>query len=231
MVGRSDLSVLGERGWLSVTAPDFCRSVLEKVSLRKFSAGEAIFRAGDPPGGLWGLVDGAVQIELQGRVHVSKLVHVATPGFWFGEGPVILTSPRRVTVYTTRQSTLASLSLHDCRHLLESDTASWRWIALLSALSRDLSLEAAADLLERDPRRRVVATLLRLSGHRVGTYLPSLPVPVTTSQQELARMANLSRTVVNEILRDLEKQRLIRVHYRRMEVVDEAGLKQLLVDD
>jgi hypothetical protein len=44
-----------ERGWLSLTPPEFCRGVLEKVSLRKFVGGQAIFHAGDPPGGLWGL--------------------------------------------------------------------------------------------------------------------------------------------------------------------------------
>jgi CRP/FNR family cyclic AMP-dependent transcriptional regulator len=228
---RSELTVLRERGWLSLTAADFCRGVLERVSLRKFSAGKTIIRAGDPPGGLWGLVDGAVQIELRSPQRTPRLAHFGSPGYWFGEGPLILKSPRRITVYTTRPSTLVSLSLSDCRDLLESDPASWRWIALLAVLSSDVAIEATAGLLVNDPRQRVAGILLRLSGHRPGSFLPPSPVPITTSQQELGRIANLSRTVVSAILREFEKKRLIRIDYRRMEILNKAGIERLLVDD
>ena len=231
MVAKSELAVLRELGWLSLTAADFCQAVLERLSLRRFSAGQAIFRAGDSPGGLWGLVDGTVQVDLLGPQRTPNLAHFGSPGYWFGEGPLIFKSPRRITVYANRPSTLASLSLSDCRDLLESDPASWRWIALLAALSSDLAIDAVAGLLVQDPRQRVVGILLRLSGHRLGSLLPPAPVPITTSQQELARIANLSRTVVSGILRELEKERLVRLHYRRMEVLDKAGLERLLADD
>ena len=73
--------------------------------------------------------------------------------------------------------------------------------------------------------------LLRLSGHRLGSFLPPSPGPITAIQQELGRIANLSRTVASGILREFEKKRLIRIDYRRTEVLDKAGLERLFVDD
>jgi CRP-like cAMP-binding protein len=219
---------LGGHGWLSVTSADFRNAVLDRLTIRKLGTGDAVYRAGDREGGLWGIIEGGVQFELLGPQLAPGLAHVATPGFWFGEASLIGNEPRRNDVCATEPSIFAALSLADGRALLDEDPARWRWIAVLANMNRDLAMGVAADLLLHDPRQRVIATLLRLSGWRTGLHLTPNPGPLHLSQQHLGQIANLSRTVVSAALRDLERQGLIAIGYRSLEVVDGKSLKAML---
>jgi CRP-like cAMP-binding protein len=220
--------VLSEHGWLTLTPPDFQQAVFDRLTIRKLIAGEAVYRAGDREGGLWAIVEGGVQFELPGPQLTPGLSHVAIPGFWFGEGPLIGKVARQNNAYAAQASVFGTISLADCRAILDEDPARWQWIALLANMNRDLAMGVAGDLLLQNPRLRIIATLLRLSGWRTGPNLTPNPGPVHLSQQQLGQIANLSRTVVSGTLRDLEQRGLIGIGYRSLEVLDGEGLKAML---
>lgn len=220
--------MLSEHGWLALTASGFRQAVLDRLTPRKLAAGDSIYRSGDREGGLWAVIEGGVQFEISGPQLVPGLAHVAIPGFWFGEAPLIGREPRRHDAYAAEPSLFATISLGDCRSILEDDPTGWQWIALLASMNRDLAMGMAADLLLQDPRRRVIATLLRLTGWRTGLCLMPNPGPVQLSQQQLGQIANLSRTVVSATLRDLEDHGLVAIGYRSLEVLDGEALKAML---
>jgi CRP-like cAMP-binding protein len=220
--------VLSESGWLSRTPIEFRSAVLERISLHEFGRGEPIYRSGDPPGGLWAIVDGTVEIEIPGPENAPSFAHFATPGFWLGEGALIRASPRRVGVVATGRCTMAYLSLTDCRRLLEEDPSRWHWIALLSTMNLDLALRLAADLLLREPEKRTAAMILRLAGLRNGAFLPPTPSPIRLSQEKLGMLVNLSRNAIGPIIHDFTEKGLIEVRYRVISVRDEAGLLSIL---
>lgn len=219
---------LNDHGWLTLTPSDFRQAVFERLTIRKLDAGEAIYRAGDREGGLWAIIEGGVQFEIPGPQLAPSLSIVAVPGFWFGEAPLISKAARQVNAYAAHASIFATISLADCRAILDEDPARWQWIALLANINRDVAMGLAADLLLHEPRQRVVAALLRLSGWRTGRHLTPCPGPVHLSQHQLGQIANLSRTVVSAILQDLERRGLIAVGYRSLEVQDGDGLTALL---
>jgi CRP-like cAMP-binding protein len=219
---------LSDHGWLSITSPDFRDAVLDRLTIRKLAAGDALYRAGDREGSLWGIIEGGVRFEMPGPQLAPGLNHVAIPGFWFGEGPLIGKTDRLSDAYAAEASVFVTISLPDCRAILDEDPARWQWIALLSNLNRDLALGMIADLLLQNPRQRIIATLLRLSGWRTGPYLTPNPGPLHLTQQQLGQIANLSRTVVSATLRDLEQHGLISIGYRSLEVVDGEGLRGML---
>ena len=142
---------LANHGWLSFTPPGFQKNVLARIQTREFRKGEAVYRAGDPPGGLWVVLSGAVELELPPPDDAPHFVHLAAPGFWFGEWPLIWDKPRRLTVIATGPSTLATLPLAECRAMLEAEPAAWRWVALLSTMSSDLAAGIVSDLLVARP--------------------------------------------------------------------------------
>ena len=228
MTNISGLEVLARRGWLSLVDEEFRDAVLRRAVLRKFRSGETIYRFGDPPGGLWAIVDGAVRIEVPSTRLVPGMDHFADPGYWFGEATLIYETPRRVGVITTRSSTLAGLPLADCTALLTEKPSRWRWIALLSTINLDVMIALASDLLLDDPRDRIIATLLRLAGFRHGMFMPPSPIAVTLSQDRLAQIANLSRTVVSEVLLSLQAQGIVDIGYRSVSVIDAKELAALL---
>lgn len=225
---RPRFPILNDHGWLALTSSDFRQAVVDRLSTRKLGAGEAIYRAGDREGGLWAIVEGGVQFEIPGPQLAASLAHVAIPGFWFGEALLIGRAARQIDAYAAHSSVFATISLADCRAILEEDPARWQWIALLANMNRDLAMGLAADLLLQEPRQRIIAGLLRLSGWRTGPHLMPNPGPVHLSQQQLGQIANLSRTVVSGILQDLERRGLIAIGYRTLEVLDGDGLKSLL---
>jgi CRP-like cAMP-binding protein len=229
MIAKSLVTqVLSETGWLSLTPIEFRSAVLERVTLHKFDPGETVYRIGDPPGGLWAVVDGTVEIEIPGPESAPTFARFATPGIWLGEGALIRASRRRAGIIATCPCMMAYLSLADCRRLLEEDPSRWRWIALLSTMNLDLALQLAADLLLREPEKRTAAMILRLAGLRNGPFLRSTPSPIRLSQEKLGLLVNLSRTAIGPIIHDFMEKGWIEVHYREISVRDEAGLLSVL---
>ena len=219
---------LRDQGWLALTSADFRQAVLERLTLRKFAAGEAVYRMGDEEGGLWAIVEGGVQFEIPGPQLAPGLAYVAIPGFWFGETPLIRKTVRPLDAIASQPSVFAAMSLADCRSVLDEDPSRWHWIALLANLNSDLALGLTADLLLQDPQQRIIAALLRLAGWRTGKHFVANPGPIHLTQQQLGRIANLSRTAASGILRDLERRGLIVMGYRSLEVLDGDGLRALL---
>lgn len=228
LAARPRFSALNDHGWLALTPSDFRQAVFDRLTIRKLAAGEALYRAGDREGGLWAIIEGGVQFEIPGPQLAPCLALVAIPGFWFGEAPLISKAARRTNAHAAHASVFATISLADCRAILDEDPARWQWIALLASMNRDLAMGLAADLLLHEPRQRIIATLLRLSGWRTGPHLTPNPGPLQLSQQQLGQIANLSRTVVSGILGDLERRGMIAVGYRMLEVLDGEGLKAML---
>jgi CRP-like cAMP-binding protein len=216
--------LLAHHGWLSFTPPDFRKRVLERIRLREFPRDTAVFRAGDPPGGPWVILDGAAKIEMPLPGTAPHFVHLAASGFWFGEAPLIVGNPRVVTVIVVQPSTLATLPLEDCHAILKADPAAWRWVALLSAMTTDLSLGVAVDSLLRDPAQRTAALLLRLAGVRSVFFPSKVALPIHLSQERLGQLVNLSRNSVTPILRDFVERGLVEVGYGVIRIVDAAGL-------
>jgi CRP/FNR family transcriptional regulator, cyclic AMP receptor protein len=219
---------LADRGWLSFTPPAFRKNVLARIQVREFRKGEAIYRAGDPPGGLWVVVKGSIELELPPPETAPHLVHLAATGFWFGEWPLIWDKPRRLTVIATRPSTLATLPLTECQAILKADPAAWRWIALLSTMTSDLSAGIIADLMLRDPIKRTAAVLLRVSGVRSNVFASTEPSPVYLSQERLGHLVNLSRNSIIPILRDFVRLGFIEVKYGAILINDVKALSSTI---
>ena len=219
---------LAANGWLSVTAPSFRESVLDRISLRELADGEAAYRAGDPQGGLWAVVEGAVEIEIPPFGAAPQLVHVALPGFWVGEAPLVHDQVRKVSLVAAASATLATVPLADCRAMLAAEPAGWRWVAVLTYLNSELAIGILADQLLRDPKLRAAAFLLRLGGLRGPLTAPRLPLPIRITQEKLGRMINLSRNPIHRVLREFEERGWIRLAYGEVAVLDAAGLTSLL---
>lgn len=224
-------SFLAEHGWLSLTAPEFRAAVFARIQQRDFDKGEFTYRAGDIGGGLWAIVEGAIEMESATPGAGPHLMHFGVPGMWFGEGPLIFGVPRVVSVKASRASTLVTLPLADCHAILTADPASWRWVAMLSAMTTELAAGVVADLLLRDPAKRTAALLLRLSGVRSSVFRSTRPAAIYLSQEKLAQLVNLSRNSIIPVLKDFVRARHIEISYGSIRVLDIAGLTETIARD
>lgn len=87
---------------------------------------------------------------------------------------------------------------------------------------------AVGDLLIQDPRRRLIAVLLRLVDCRRQDSPLGLPIRLCMTQLQLAQCANMSRQLVGPLLQELEGLGDIVVGYREVTVQRTSAMRQLL---
>jgi CRP/FNR family cyclic AMP-dependent transcriptional regulator len=222
--------IVVHRGWLSQTPQMFQRAVLDKCYLQEFKEGTTIYTAGDPPGGMFGLVTGDLGVSIAPGERGPYLAHVFRPGAWFGETPAFSGQSRRIGVVATRDTELLHLPLQGIHEIVSRDPEAWRFFALIAIGHLDMIIGGCVDLMIRDHVRRFIAVLLRLGGCRLATRPGSVPIEVDVNQEDLAAMANMIRTTAGTILRKLEGAGHIELSYRRIRILAPDSLRAMLVE-
>lgn len=218
-----EFRILREIGWLTETPRAFRDAVLGRCIPKRFARGESVYRAGDPPGGLYGLIEGGIAVELAPEESEPYLGTFVRPGFWIGEAGVQARLPRAVGIRATRDSLLAHLPLAQWDLIVQADPGAWRWLGQLILRNELLALGIADALMVRRAPARVAAILSVLA--RQELVAPGGPVDLAVSQDDLARITNLSRSSVGRILAGFEADGLIAGGYRQVRVLDLAGLR------
>ncbi len=130
----------------------------------------------------------------------------------------------------TRDTILLNLPLHAIHEIVGKDPGAWRLFALATMHHLDVAIGACDDMRIRDPVKRCIAVLLRLAGHR----LPSQTNPpyheIDLSQEHIAHLANVARTTINAVLRDLETGGKLKRSYRRIRILAPAEMRAMLRD-
>ena len=215
---------LAEHGWLKLVPENFREAILTKSFVRTYDRGEQFYRIDDPSGGMFGLASGGVALEVAPGSRAPYVGHFMLPGTWLGQAAVITRQPRRVGVIATRPSTVLVLPTSEFLAIAAGNPEAWRWLALLTVLHNDLAVSVSDDLMIRDPQIRATAILLRLAGCRGGHLDLPEPSEIDLSQEQLARLTNLSRTTLGEMLRQYEEAGWISQSYRRLTVLAPENL-------
>lgn len=214
--------------WLAQTDPAIRRAFLDACTLRHFADGEMIYGFEQEQNCIWGVVSGAIRLFVAMSEQDPKLSHCAGPGFWFGAAPVITGGNRSMQVMAAGNVKLCSIDRSVVVNMAEKNPDVWRSVATLSIINQMIAIGTAEDLMMRAPRKRLVATLLRMAGWRHGFQggLPMTTVPIT--QLELAEASSLSRSSAAVILKDLGGRGLVKADYRSIVILDASALKELL---
>jgi CRP-like cAMP-binding protein len=217
-------------GWLAQADPALRKALLEAGRIHRFGDCATIYTFDQDQICLWGVVSGLIRISVTMNEQEPKLAHCAGPGFWFGEVPVITGRTRAVQAVASGETRLCAIDRTEIVAMARRDSEVWRLVATLSVLNELVAIGAGEDLMIRDPRKRLVAVLLRLSGRR-NAFQGTAPIPtVPVTQAELAEASTLSRSSASVVLKDLAQRGMIRTDYRSIAILDPKALEGLLVD-
>jgi CRP-like cAMP-binding protein len=210
--------------WFSHLPDDFQRSLLAAARLRTLAAGQLLFKRGDPPCGLYAVLDGAVRISAvnaQGKEAVLSLVE--TP-YWFGEICLFDGLPRTHDALAMGPCTLLQVPQAAMLALLERQPVYWREVALLMSHKLRLSLINIEQMSLMPASARLAHRLLMIAeGYgEIEQVRRVLQLP----QEDLAAMLGLSRQTINSLLKNLEQQGIIGLSYGAIEVLDLPGLRR-----
>lgn len=215
----SDRHVLRKQGWLSRTSSEFQDAVLERCDLLKLGPGTPVFLAGDETGGMFGIVDGWVELHLPASEGAATLTHIAGAGAWFGDLAALRGHSRRFSLVTRTNVRLLRLSRSEMQRLCDDVPRRWRYVADLVADNLSLAIDVVEALRRRDVVERMALTLLAVADDAGD---------LSVTQSDLAELACLSRGTVNGALAALEERGLVKRRYREVELRSLDGLAKLV---
>lgn len=217
--------VLKQRGWFSRTPPEFQAALLTHCNWDTFAAGETLIWGGDREGGIFGLAEGSTSVSAADGAADVAPIHIVRPPFWFGLNPLVAGQARNVTVTARSECLVAHVSQHALAAIMSEHPEYWRLTGQLLVDTVAIAVQAVADLMLRDKRRRCIAVLLRVADCRnSGDDAAEADI----GQEELAAMANLSRQTVGPILHDLARSGLITLGYRSIVLQDPSALRAIV---
>jgi CRP/FNR family transcriptional regulator, cyclic AMP receptor protein len=215
-------------GWLSKVPKGFQTAVLDRCQVRKFNKGVAIYRVGDPPTGMFGVVDGAVGVEIALAEREPHIIAMARPGTWFGLRAVATRKPRNVNLVARSKAELLFLPAAAIDEIIEQDPQAWRHFTRVELGEVKILATVCDDLMRRNHVERVIAILLHFAGCRFFTPRSVRRVELDVGQDEVAKSANVGRTMAGAVLHDLASAGEIELAYRRIYVLAPDTLRSRL---
>lgn len=215
-------TVLATRGWLSSQPEEFRSAILGRAVLRALSPGDRIYEIDDPPGGLYAVCDGYVDVHLATRSDSPRLVHVAQAGWWTGDAAFLSGTTRRAQLTARTAASVAYVDRDRMLQLCAEDPDASRRVAIITVSMLDHALSVIRAQWSDVPQDRVRAALFRLVGDGLLFGLGNDRDPVTfpVNRSDIAELSGLSRNAVGPILQDFSSKGAIELGYRRLIVID-----------
>ena len=213
--------------WLAVISEADRQEAAAALQVVSAETGERVCRTGAPSTFWFGVIDGLLKmsnVSLEGQ----QITYTGLPpGAWFGEGTLLKREIYRYNIEALRKSTVAGLPVAVFWRLLERSIPFNRFV--MNQLNERLGQFIAAREIDRanQPDARVARSLAALF-HPV--LYPGVGQLLRITQQELAYLVGLSRQRVNSALNALQADRLIRVEYGGVRVLNLVGLRNHSVD-
>lgn len=212
----ADQALLDADGWFGGLPDQRRRLLLDHARTRTLETGTLIYAIGDPPNGLWAVLEGQVRLKGYPAPGLEFLALILRPGTWFGEVSTLDDGPRphdAVAFGTTRVLHVPMVVFH---RLAAQAPALYRDLGLLVCQHQRVALDFIAQTVAL-PLEIRLAKLLTNRTHDLGDVL-------SIRQEDLAVMLSVSRQTLNRRLGLLAKAGLVKLTYGRIELLDRAGL-------
>lgn len=199
-------------------------ALLAAAQTRRLDAGQRLFRRGDPPCGLYAVLDGAMRIGGVDAAGKEALLALVEAPHWFGEIALFDGQPRTHDAFAETPTRLLQVPQTALLALLERQPAHWREFALLMSQKLRLAFVALEEMSLLPAPPRLARRLLLLAERYGEPGDPRRAIPL--AQEQLARMAGLSRQTTNRILRDLQAGGVLALAYGEIRILDLAALRR-----
>jgi CRP/FNR family transcriptional regulator, cyclic AMP receptor protein len=228
-LSAQELSRLRSGAWFGQLQHERAQALLAISRPKRLQPGETLFLRGDPPDGLFAVLDGGLRISGNTADGKEAILSIIDAPQWFGEIAVFDGLPRTHDAVAEGAVRLLHVPRPALEALLQADPLWWRDLGQLMALRTRLVLIGLEDLALHPAEVRLARRLLMLAqaglkGQAGQMLHQGSPVVLPISQQQLGMMLSLSRQTVNQLLNGLQQQGIVQVAYGRIELSDLARL-------
>lgn len=212
--------------WFGTLTAPLQDALVSIAAVRRLGAGEVLFQRGDPPDGLYCVVEGAIRIGATSADGREALLAVLEPVNWFGEIGVFDRQPRTHDARADGNTTLLHMPQAALIALLDSTPALLHAFALLLTHKLRLTFTILEETALLPAPVRVARRLLLMADGYGDLRLGSRRV-LHVPQEQLAQLLALSRQTVNQVLKDLQARGILKLAYGEIELLDFARLQEL----
>lgn len=199
--------------WFGDLPADRRALLLGDATLMRLPDGARVYGSGDPPNGLWAVLEGQVRLLAYPASGSEVLVRSLGPGGWCGELSTLDGGPRPHDAVAFGAVRVLNVSPATFARLAEREPALWRDLALLGCLHQREALNFIGQRAAQPPEVRLAKALLH-AAIDTGSDAPSL------RQAELAVLVGVSRQTLNRYLKRLETNGLVSAGYGRVSILD-----------
>ncbi len=217
--------------WFSSLSPSLRHDILRCAYVKRYRDGDALFARGDAPQEWFACARGAVRVCSTSLTGKQVTFTYVEPGVWFGDISLIDGDARTHDAYTHGDTTLLCVSVTDFRRILAQHQELHE--ALLRLQVRRLrQVFGLVEDLTTLPLRARLAKQLGLLARRYGVAEPatagSTRIGLQLAQEELAQLLGASRQRVNQELKAMEREGVIRIEPAGLVVRDREGLARII---
>ena len=216
-----DVALLETDPWFAALPARRRARLAASLRVRAFDKLEPVYRLGDPPDGLWVVLEGEVRLVSYTARGGEVVGLILRPGRWFGELSVLDGGPRPHDAVALRPSRVALVASAAIGELTREDPELWRSLAVLTCHHHRRTLAR----LERNRFQSAKARLAALLGATADPDRPDAPIRI--SQAELANTVGVSRQRLNRLLGELRAENILRTAYGAVVVLDRPRLAAL----
>lgn len=217
---------LQQNAWFSQLTEPFQQFVIEHGKKLVIEKNAAVFHAQDQFDGVYGVLEGSISlgyIDVNGNEAIAA---IAEPIMWFGEISLIDNQPRSHDAIALKKSVVLQIPGEPLKEFLLKNPYYWYYFALLTSQKlRYVFLEQIAIQTQTISQRLAQRLLFILEGYGNRASINDLNIQI--SQDQLANMLTVSRQTVNQELNHFEKQGVIQLGFKKIQVIDLNKLKLL----
>lgn len=210
--------------WFRGLPEPFQDALIRMSHLREVVAREVLFARGAPGREMFGVLEGKLRVSGSGRDGKEAILTIVEPPGWVGEVGLFDGIPRSHDLTADVDSLLVHVPADALLAFLDAHPRHWRDFSGLVTAKLRLAFIALEDAALSTPRERVARRLVMIADG-YGQWADRTHPLVDVSQETLATMVASSRQTVNQVLRRLEADGLVRLAYAGVEVLDLHGLR------
>lgn len=200
-------------------------ALLRHARVERYAAGAEIFARGSPGRSMMAILKGRVRIEVQSSAYRDVVLAILQPGEVFGEIALLDGEDRTADATAVDDSELLVLDYRDFIPFLEQRAE--LCILLMKVLCQRLrrTTQQVGEVMFGRLDSRLASALARLAQEGGGSGKGAV---LRISQQELAGLVGASRESVNKVLRQWQRDGVVRLGKRLVDIPDLAAVEALI---
>jgi CRP/FNR family transcriptional regulator, cyclic AMP receptor protein len=200
--------------WFSSLSPSLRHDILRCAYVKRYKDGDLITARGEPPEEWIACAKGAVRVSSTSISGKQITLTYVEPGIWFGDVSIFDGDRRTHDAYAHGNSTILCVAKADFKKILALHVELYEAMLRLHARRIRQLFGLVEDLNTLPLRARLAKQLV----HLVRSYgVPSLSnatemrISLQLAQEELAQLLGASRQRVNQELKAMEREEMIRI--------------------